>query len=118
MRHKPVSLLLIAGVLFTAAAAAISNTPAPGAASHGPLPALAPESRQSLVEQSIAGFLTRYQYEHRALDNSLSPQIFDLYLKDLDPNRSYFLQSDIDSFAPYRSTLDDAIHNGDLKPAF
>jgi len=118
MRYKTYLSLLLAATLFAASTAVISNTPAPAAASHGPLPVLAPESNQPLVEQSIAGLLTRYQYEHRPLDNTLSPQIFDLYLQDLDTNRSYFLQSDIDSFAPYRTTLDDAIHNGDLKPAF
>ena len=124
MRHKPLLALFMAAALAAVALGVSANTPvsndtpAPAAASHGTLPALAPEARESFIEQSIGALLTRNQYDHRPLDNSLSPEIFDLYLKDLDQNRSYFLQSDVDGFAAYRGVLADAIRNGDLKPAF
>ncbi|MDE2273115.1 MAG: carboxy terminal-processing peptidase, partial [Gammaproteobacteria bacterium] len=90
----------------------------PAAASIAPLPALSPLPRETLVDQAVAGILERYHYNKAPLDQALSQLIFAHYLQNLDPNRSYFLQSDIDRFAPYRDTLDDAIRTGNLRPAF
>lgn len=121
MRQK-LLLALIAVSLFAlgvSVAASTSRDQTPPAASAGrPLPAISPQPRETLVDQAIAGLLTRYHYGHAPLDDALSAQIFKHYLEDLDPSRSYFLQSDIDSFAKYRDQLDDAIRNGNLHPAF
>ncbi|HET7649401.1 MAG TPA: carboxy terminal-processing peptidase [Gammaproteobacteria bacterium] len=121
MRQK-LLLALIAVSLFVlgvSVAASTSRDQTPSASSAGrPLPAISPQPRQTLVDQAIAGLLTRYHYGHAALDDALSEQIFKHYLEDLDPSRSYFLQSDVDGFAKYRDQLDDAIRNGNLHPAF
>jgi len=52
------------------------------------------------------------------LDDDLSSQILDQYLKDLDPARSYFLSSDVEEFNQYRFSLDDQIQEGDLETAY
>lgn len=57
-------------------------------------------------------------YNKQTLDDALSSQLFDAYLKSLDPSRLFLLQSDIDSFAKYRNTLDDSLRKGDLEPGF
>jgi len=118
MRQKLVYLLLIVGMLATTTAFSASTLPAASSSSVAPLPALSPQPREILVDQAIAGILTRYHYGNQPPDNVLSEQIFKHYLENLDPNRSYFLQSDIEGFASYRDNLDDAIRNGNLKPAF
>ena len=53
-----------------------------------------------------------------SLDDDLSSRIFDTYIEDLDPGRSYFLQGDIDAFEQYRYKMDDALKLGNLSPAF
>ena len=117
MRHKPHFLLIAIGTLaVTLAGNAAATLPANRVLA--PLPALSPQPRETLVDETIAGILTRYHYGKEPLNDALSRQILRHYLEDLDPNRSYFLQSDIDGFAPYRNTLDDAIRDGNLKPAF
>ena len=118
MSQKIIALLIALVTLPVAVAARAAAAPMPAVVSLAQLPSLSPQPRQTLVDQAIAGILTRYHYGKAQLDNALSVQIFHHYLEDLDPNRSYFLQSDIDSFAAYRDTLDDAIRNGNLKPAF
>ena len=40
------------------------------------------------------------------------------YFKSLDSEKLYFVQGDIDQFAPMRSKLDDAINNEDLTLPF
>ena len=106
----------VIGPLLTASAYCAS-TPAIGS-TLAQLPVLSPQPRETLVDEAIAGILTRYHYGNQPLDKALSEQVFKHYLQNLDPNRSYFLQSDIDGFASYRDNLDDAIRDGNLKPAF
>ncbi|MDR0701457.1 MAG: carboxy terminal-processing peptidase [Azoarcus sp.] len=65
-----------------------------------------------------AHLLSRYHYRAPQLDDALSVQIFDHYLKALDPARLFFLQSDVDSFAHLRNRLDDAILDGKLDAPF
>ncbi len=57
-------------------------------------------------------------YLKQTLDDTLSSELLDSYLKSLDPDKMFLLQSDIDSFARYRTKLDDTLHAGDLEPAF
>lgn len=57
-------------------------------------------------------------YNRQILDDALSQQLLDAYLKSLDGSRLFLLQSDIDSFAKYRTTLDDSLRKGDLEPGF
>lgn len=80
--------------------------------------ALAPDTGQAAVDKTVAYVLTHYHYSHEPLDTGLGGAIFDEYLKELDDTHSYFLQSDIDSFVAYRTSLADSIKQGDLRPAF
>ncbi|HEY3859144.1 MAG TPA: carboxy terminal-processing peptidase [Gammaproteobacteria bacterium] len=79
---------------------------------------LAPGPDDAVVDQVIAGQMQRYHYGDRTLNDAESGVIFDQYLQDLDPNKSYFLQTDIDSFAANKAKLDDDIRTGNVQPAF
>jgi carboxyl-terminal processing protease len=79
---------------------------------------LQPLPEHSLSAQIITRFIERFHYKKTTLDNGQSEEILEQYLKSLDPNRSFFTQEDIDSFDRYATTLDDALAQGDLEPAF
>jgi carboxyl-terminal processing protease len=68
--------------------------------------------------EEIVDKLESRHYQKQQLDDALSAQLLDAYLKALDPTRMFLLQSDIDSFARYRTTLDDTLKKGDLEPGF
>ncbi|MDP0562879.1 MAG: carboxy terminal-processing peptidase [Candidatus Endonucleobacter sp. (ex Gigantidas childressi)] len=57
-------------------------------------------------------------YRKVNLGHESAEKIFDRYLERLDPNRSFFIQQDIESFLPFREKLDTLLRSGDLKPAF
>ena len=116
MRHLNTLPLILATALLTPAFAAV--TPAPAPATLAPIKDLSPDPRQALVDETIAALMQRYQYERRPLDAALSQQVFTEYLKDLDGGRSYFLQSDIDSFTADRAQFGEDIKDGNLQPAF
>lgn len=83
-----------------------------------PLPVLVPSEDQGRAALWATRFLTRFHYKRVPLDDAMSARILDRFLKALDGEKLFFLQSDIDTFAAYRNGLDDAIFSQDLKPPF
>ncbi|HEX5352807.1 MAG TPA: carboxy terminal-processing peptidase [Rhodanobacteraceae bacterium] len=83
-----------------------------------PAPVLKPTTAQGQAAILAAHLLTRFQYEALPLDDAMSQKIFKAYFKALDGSKLFFTQADIDHFAPDRTTLDDAIWNGDLSIPF
>ena len=81
-------------------------------------PLLKPEAQEAKAARLAAELLSRYHYKAIPLDDALSGRVFDQYLKSLDPEKLYFLQSDIDRLAADRTRLDDAILTEDLRAPF
>jgi len=79
---------------------------------------LKPTAEQSQAALLAARFLTRFHYKAEPLDTKMSEQIFDRYFDALDGDRLFFLQSDVDRFAPHRDKLGEEIYNQDLSTPF
>jgi len=77
-----------------------------------------PSLEQRLRSNLATKFLANWHYKDTRLDDELSEKIFDSYLDLLDPNYGFFLASDIETFAPYRLSLDDALQHSDPTPAY
>ena len=84
----------------------------------GSPPVLAPEDEQAKAAHLSAQVLTYYHYKKVPLDDALSAKITDRYIDSLDPDRSFFLQSDIDQFMANSDKIDDAIYGEDLTIPF
>lgn len=81
----------------------------------------APESSglfERLIARTVAARLERLHYARRDLDDDISAELFDEYFDFLDPQRYYFLQSDIDSFRHARKRLDDQLNLGRIHFAY
>jgi len=63
-------------------------------------------------------FLRLGHYSPKKLDDEYSSRILDSYLKNLDPNKIYFTQEDIDEFDTHRFEIDDFIKRRDAEVAF
>ena len=79
---------------------------------------LTPEGEHANTTRNIVDALASRHYVNTELDDQLSSKIFTGYLADLDPSRSYFLASDINSFQKFKFQLDNALRKGDVAPAF
>lgn len=77
-----------------------------------------PLPQQIQAANMTAEFFTRFHYKAMPLDDAMSEKIFDRYLKSLDGDRIFFIQSDIDQFANARDKMDDAILGQDLTTPF
>lgn len=79
---------------------------------------LAPTAEQVQSAMWATRFLTRFHYKRTPLDDTLSAELYDRYLEGLDGDKLFFLESDAQRFAAWRTTLDDAIYDGDLEAPF
>lgn len=79
---------------------------------------LAPAAQDAKAANLAAEVLSRYHYKAMPLDESLSSRIFDQYLKALDPEKLYFVQSDIDQFESGRTKLGVEMQSGELGRPF
>ena len=77
-----------------------------------------PEEIHPRLSFLIAKRLELQHYTRLKLDNKLSSQVFDAYIKSLDPQRSVFTQKDINEFDKFRYFIDDAYERGILDPAY
>ena len=111
---KNLSKLLLAGFI----SCAVIAMPSLAIVKETGIEALAPLPIHTATTQNIVSALSSRHYVPAALNDELSSRIFDAYIGDLDPSRSYFLQSDIDEFEQYRYKMDDALKRGNLSPAF
>lgn len=76
---------------------------------------LYPEQKNVNETILITELLKRYHYKKIPLNDSLSSVILNNYLENLDNSKLYFLQSDVDSFEPYRYLVDDMLKQGNLE---
>lgn len=82
------------------------------------LPILAPESQHATSTKRITAQFTRAHYKQIKIDDILSEQIFDRYIKQLDYARNVFLASDVQGFEQYRDDFDTVIARGKLDIAY
>ncbi|HBS42416.1 MAG TPA: tail-specific protease [Oceanospirillales bacterium] len=115
-RFSPRTLVL--NVLFGSLLSLQVSASIPDVVPGTPFEPLKPTESEAITTQQIMSSLLRGHYEQKYLDDTLSAQVLDTLIKDLDSNHSYFLASDIDSFEPFRTTLDEALSRGNMAPAF
>jgi carboxyl-terminal processing protease len=80
----------------------------------------APTTDQTTAAKLVYGLLSdsRYAYRPRALDDTLSADMYKRYLDALDGNKQFFTAQDIAKFDAYKFQFDDAIKGGKLDPAY
>ena len=79
---------------------------------------LQPTRKQQHASLDVVTLLKQLHYNKVNMNDHMSDRVFNRYLKVLDPNRSYFLESDIEDFSKFRYQLDEALQTGNLAPAF
>lgn len=82
------------------------------------LAVLAPSKEQVQVARLLARQLGLVHYNKTRLNDELSAKIWQRYLTDLDGQRLYFYQSDINQFKLLENRFDDLLRAGDLDPIF
>ncbi len=71
------------------------------------------KTAEELVEQLESRHYSKMKY-----DDELSSQHLDNYIDSLDRGKMFFLAADLESFEPFRRSLDDQLADGNLKGGF
>jgi carboxyl-terminal processing protease len=77
-----------------------------------------PPDSASETTKLVAGMITRYHISQKAIDDNVSEQLLNRFLDQVDPQKLYFTQTDIDEITKLKTELDDQNLNGDVKFAF
>ncbi len=72
----------------------------------GPRDALRPQKYQPEIAGLVSTFLSYYHYAKLEIDDNASRRLLKEYISSLDPNRMFFLASDIDEFKKFETILD------------
>lgn len=72
-----------------------------------------PEKDKTLLEL-LQFVIERGHYHPAAIDDAFSKGVYKDYINALDPSKRFFLQSDIDEFAKYETSIDDEIKSQKL----
>ncbi|MCG6155714.1 carboxy terminal-processing peptidase [Rubinisphaera margarita] len=62
----------------------------------------------------VCKMIERSHINQEKIDDRISQSLFTRYLEDLDPNKLYFLKTDVDSWKGRQNELDDKLKNGDI----
>ncbi len=65
--------------------------------------------KNDVIIELLFGNLNQHHYAPQKLDDTFSEKVFDLYLRRLDYNKKFLLQSDVDQLAKYRKDIDDQL---------
>jgi len=79
---------------------------------------LFPSERQTRTTLVINKVLERFHYRAFRLDDAFARETILNYFEDLDPNKSFFLERDVERFTRGADHLDDALDKGKLDTAF
>lgn len=85
---------------------------------------ISPEVQHAKATRIVSSILAKYHYIMQqkdsgvALNDELSVKVFDSYFKALDPNKAFFIQSDVTPYLRYKSDFDDFLLRGDLTLPF
>ncbi len=70
---------------------------------------------QKITTRQVAALLDRSHYLNQPLDSEMGSEILSMYIDNLDPNHTLFLQSDVDEFKKkYASEFGNRLKRGDL----
>lgn len=79
---------------------------------------LKPNDKQRVTTKLVSRLLEKENYKKIPFNDSLSNLVFGRYLKNLDPNRSFFTALEIMQFEKLKNVLDDDLKSGNLDNAF
>jgi len=70
------------------------------------------------VAKQLFNKLETEHYSKPIIDNRISEMAFKYYIDDLDPTKSFFLESDVKALSRYKDSFDDALREGNTQVAY
>ena len=71
--------------------------------------------KNELLLDMLMSALNQAHYNPLKINDDFSEKAFNLYLKRLDSNKKFLLQSDVDALAKFRRQIDDEVNTGSFE---
>ena len=72
------------------------------------------KGKAKLLSYILGQQLQKNHFAHKPMDDALSKEAFNLYLKQIDARKQFYLQKDIDELQPFSTKLDDEMRDGQI----
>ncbi|MBM4074432.1 MAG: tail-specific protease, partial [Planctomycetes bacterium] len=66
----------------------------------------------------VSEMVSKYHISRKPLDDRISGMLLQRFIKELDPQKLYFLKTDVDNMAKYKDHLDDLLKQGKVDFAY
>ena len=119
--RKTCAIFLIAATAASVSVVYAPSLSAQDAASSSPVTTVSlksPDRKMGLISSLVVQLLAKEHYTKRKMDAEYSGEVFDEYLRFLDPTHIFFLQEDIDAFAKAKDDLAKNASAGNVQFAF
>lgn len=77
-----------------------------------------PQPADGTIARNVCAMVSKYHISHGKIDDAISSKLLDRYLEVLDPQKLYFLKTDVDRFDKSRLVLDDQLLEGHAEFAY
>ncbi len=77
-----------------------------------------PSQRDRQITLAVSAMMERQNLSGHGLDDTISQRCLDTFIKELDPLKLFFFQSDVDEFQKNRDHLDEYFRRGEIKFAY
>ncbi len=77
-----------------------------------------PSPKHQDESRLVVKLVDKLHYKETDLDDQFSAEILNKYISVLDPNKMYFLGEDVVAFDRWKTSIDEGLKTGNLKPAY
>jgi carboxyl-terminal processing protease len=77
-----------------------------------------PSAADRQITLAVSMLMERQHLSGQSLDDTISQRCMETFIKELDPLKLFFYQSDVDEFMRSRNRLDDLFRRGDIRFAY
>jgi carboxyl-terminal processing protease len=67
--------------------------------------------KEEVLLDMVMGSIDHFHYQPEKINDDFSVRVYDLFLKDIDPNKLFFTKKDIVKFDKYKKLIDDEIQD-------
>lgn len=105
-------------VVFAAATAAVIPRQDSSAPARAETSDKKPDRKMGLISSLVVQLLSKEHYTRRKMDADYSAEVFEEYLRTLDPTHIFFRQEDVDGFAKSKAEIAKKAASGNVQFAF
>ena len=74
-------------------------------------PFFSSKEKESAIMFAVTNFMDQMHFDPKDINDELSEEIYDSYIKNMDPGKRFLTTQDIEQLRPYKTEIDDQINN-------